>query len=208
MNDIPGFLSEGLDFAAVDVIRRAYSGEHEVKFADYAPRIRKAWRWAQELKLAQSPPLDILDIGTGPGYFVHVCRRLGHNSVGLDRPGLTVFPELRDWLGISCIEHEIRPNTPLPVPRRFDLVTSFLSPFNYLPRERRFWTLAEWTFFFDDLRQRVLKPSGRAIFQIKKGRHGEENQIQDPDFVRLCTDRGGELMRDLLVFNMMLTAGH
>lgn len=203
-NNIPEFLLEGLDFAAVDPIRRAYADEHEVKFCEYDRRIQRAWSWAQKLKLDRSPPLDILDIGTGPGYFVHVCRRLGHNCTGLDRPGLTVFPELRQWLGVPCIEHKIRPNTPLPVPRRFDLVTAFLSPFNYLPGPRRFWTLDEWLFFFDDLQAEVLKPNGRVVLQIKEGRHGEENQNRDPAFLHLCSERGGEFKEGTLIFDPLL----
>jgi hypothetical protein len=193
-NGIPSFLVDGLDLAAIDSIRRANSDEHEVKFADYATRIPKAWRWAKEFKLDQSSPLDTLDIGTGPGYFVHVCRRLGHNSIGLDRPSCTVYPELRQWLGVPCIEHEIKPNTPLPAPGRFDLITSFLCPFNYLVGERRFWTLSEWSFFFGHLQNDLLKPGGRVIFQIKKGRHGQENQSRDPALLSICGDHGGELV--------------
>jgi len=30
---------------------------------------------------------------------------------------------------------------------RFDLVTVFACPFNYLELEHRLWTIAEWSFF-------------------------------------------------------------
>ena len=34
----------------------------------------------QDLWLDRSPPLDILDLGCGPGYFLYLCRLFGHEG--------------------------------------------------------------------------------------------------------------------------------
>ena len=38
---------------------------------------------AQDLWLDRSPPLQILDLGCGAGYFLYLCRLLGHEGLGV-----------------------------------------------------------------------------------------------------------------------------
>jgi SAM-dependent methyltransferase len=203
MQDFPASLLDGLDLSALERIRLSAGGIKPTnKFANYSARLSKAWKQVRWLNLDQSPPLDILDIGLGAGYFLFVCQRQGHRGIGLDRPGFPVWKRVHEWLGIQSVDHMVMPNTPLPALGRFDLVTSFMCPFNYLDSERRFWTLAEWSFFFDHLRNDVLKPGGRVAFELK-GAQGQESQIHDPSFVRLCSERGGVLTKQHLVFDRL-----
>src|SRR5438270_101799 len=39
---------------------------------------------AQDLWLDRSPPLRILDLGCGAGYFLYICQFFGHEGLGLD----------------------------------------------------------------------------------------------------------------------------
>ena len=39
---------------------------------------------AQDLWLDRTPPLRILDLGCGAGYFLYVCRFFGHEGIGVD----------------------------------------------------------------------------------------------------------------------------
>lgn len=79
-----------------------------------------------------------------------ICRR----SVKATRP------QICSWLGVNTIKYTIAPYTPLPdLESRFDLVTAFACPFNYLESDYRLWTMPEWSFFFDDLRDHALKPA-------------------------------------------------
>lgn len=204
MQDFPASLLDGLDLSALEAISRSAADIKPTnKFANYSTRISKAWKQVRWLNLNQSPPLHILDIGMGSGYFLFVCQRLGHSGVGLDRPGFPVWKKVHEWLGVQSVDHMVTPNTPLPALGRFDLVTAFYCPFNYLDSGKRFWTLAEWSFFFDHLRDDVLKPSGRVAFELK-GAQGEESQISDPAFMQLCVERGGVLKKKLLVFDPLL----
>ena len=51
--------------------------------------------------LDRASPLRILDIGTGPGYFPFICRKLGHKCLALDKPGYPFYERLclRGWHG-------------------------------------------------------------------------------------------------------------
>lgn len=147
---------------------------HKKYLADPKEQIPRAWRRATELKLHVSPPLDILEIGVGAGYFLYVCKQLGHRVLGIDRPSLQLWPRVWSCLGISEIINEpVRPLTPLPVSgKRFDLVVSFHCPLHFVDTEDRFWNQDEWQHFFGHLRSDVLKAGGRFALDLKKKTKG------------------------------------
>lgn len=191
---MPEFLFQGLD--AIALIPRDGVTAHEAKFADYETRVATAYQYARRLGLDGAPPLDILDMGIGGGYFLYVCGKLGHRCVGLDRPSIPFWTELWKQLGVKVVEHTVRPNKKLPdLKQKFDLVTSFKAPFNYLRKQKGFWTLDEWAFFLDQVDTKFLKPGGSLVLMIKGGRLGEPNQIDDPAFMALWQKRGGDLDR-------------
>jgi hypothetical protein len=88
----PSHLLDGLDLSELDAICRTSvkATRQKLKFADLDKEMARAWKTATGLGLDQSPPIDILDLGLGAGYFLYVCQRLGHRVVGLDRPDLPV----------------------------------------------------------------------------------------------------------------------
>jgi SAM-dependent methyltransferase len=140
------------------------------KYLEVDKWFSRMWVDVEDNGLQHSQPLDILDIGTGPGFFPLMCRELGHNCIGLDKPGQTPFYKyLRTAAGTTAIEHRISPFGKLPpLPSKFDLVTAIRSAFNVLHRESRLWNLEEWSFFLDDLRDNVLKPEGRFFLRMNK----------------------------------------
>src|SRR5262245_31722192 len=100
-------LLDGLDRSAFEAFCRLghkqhahkRNRDHELKFTEYEPWIARAWKDAQHLGLDRRKPIEILDIGTGPGYFPYVCRRLGHRCVGLDLPiGFPFWKQIHEWL--------------------------------------------------------------------------------------------------------------
>jgi SAM-dependent methyltransferase len=195
VSGFPSHLLDGLDLSELDAICRnsVKATRQKLKFADLDKEMTRAWKTAKGLGLDQSPPLDVLDIGLGAGYFLYVCQRLGHRVVGLDRPDLPVWPQICGWLGVKpIIEHTIEPYTQLPdMGRRFDLITAFACPFNYLELEHRLWTIAEWSFFFDDLRDHALKRNGRFVLRLRKEIRGLELQPRDAAlFDEFCRARG------------------
>ena len=203
---VPHLLLDGLDRTKFDELCRSTEErrQHKLSYGDLDLWLERAWREATRLGLNHSPPLDILDIGMGPGYSLYVCQRLGHRCVGLDRPGLFPFwQSLRKFLGIQkVVEHAIKPYEPLPSDiGRFDLVTSYRAQFN--STKQRLWNLDEWAFFLDDLRDNVLKPGGRFALKLAKQEHkGHAGGLKrnDDTLLRLMVDRGASAHGSLLIF--------
>lgn len=203
----PHHLLDGLDLSAFDELCRSTEErrDHKLKYGDLELWMGRAWKEATRLGLDHSPPIDILDIGMGAGYFLYVCQRLGHRCVGLDRPGLFPFwQRLRQWLGISqVVEHTIKPYEKLPASLgKFDLVTSFRAQFNYNLDEKRLWNLDEWAYFLDDLRENVLEPEGRFALKLAKQEHKGDAGLKrgDQSLSRFMEGRGATLHGTVLVF--------
>ena len=118
--EFPDYFLEGLDQSAFEKFRRSTGElrEHKLNYADVELWLARSWKAAQRLGLDTSPPLDVLDIGIGPGYFLYVCQKLGHRSVGIDRPGDYPFWQaMRKWLSIQrVVEHTIEPYRRSPRP--------------------------------------------------------------------------------------------
>jgi SAM-dependent methyltransferase len=198
---------EGLDRVLFNELCRSTveQRKHKLQYADLELWLTRAWNEARRLNLDSSAPLDILDIGMGPGYFLYVCQRLGHRCVGLDRPGFFPFwKSLRKFLGVhSTVEHEIIPKDRLPNElSKFDLVTAFRAQFNYNINEKRLWNLDEWAFFLDDLRENVLKPRGRLVLKLARQEHKGNGGLKRSD-VSLTTymrDRGAIQDETFFVF--------
>jgi SAM-dependent methyltransferase len=209
----PQYLLDGLDRATFAELCRSADvqleskrkRDHTLKHDDLDVWIARAWKDARHLKLDHEPPLDILDIGTGPGYFPYVCQRLGHRAIGLDQPGFFPFWErLHEWLGVNrVVHHAIRPKEKLPSGLgRFDIVTAYRCQFNYNPNEKRLWNLDEWNFFLDDLRDNVLKPGGRFVLRLTKQEDkGKAGLRRDnPLLTDWFRERGAQERKSLLVF--------
>src|SRR5947209_3588443 len=73
--------------ALTDLQRRYPRGPGFAKinrFADVPYCIRINIERAQDLWLDRSPPLRVLDLGCGAGYFLYVSKYFGHQVLGLD----------------------------------------------------------------------------------------------------------------------------
>ena len=119
-------------------------------------------------------PLDILDLGTGAGYFPLLCRLQGHQVQATDLPFTEDIPathfysEMMDLLGVRCFGYRIQPFTPLPsVGQRFDLITAFSVVFNNHGTPQP-WGPAEWDFFINDLRATHAKPNARLVVRLNR----------------------------------------
>jgi len=69
---------------------------------------------AQDLQLHRSPPLAILDIGCGGGFFLFVCQRLGHRCLGLDTGEDCLFSDLIELFQVERKIYKILAFEPLP----------------------------------------------------------------------------------------------
>ncbi len=145
-------------------------GQNWTKYFDAARWLKLNVRRAQDLGVDRDPrSLRVLDLGSGAGYFLFVCKELGHPGIGLDVPEPAFYGDIFRQLGLERIEARIKAGEPLPeallAGGKFDLVTAFSIAFNGHKSER-LWGPAEWDFLLDDLRDRFLAPGGRVYFDL------------------------------------------
>jgi SAM-dependent methyltransferase len=161
-----------IDIKRLQEIQRRYSGS-SVRYAKYAdvehwleinlPRV-------EELKIDQSAPKQILDLGCGAGFFLFLAKQFGHSGVGVDVGDYSLSNELIELFGVERLTWRIRAFEPLPdFGRQFDLITAFSAAFNRNADETRGWTADEWDFFLNDL-NRHLKPGGQILLEINSGK--------------------------------------
>ena len=143
----------------------------------------------EELGLDYGFRKRILDIGCGTGYFLHICRFLRHDVVGLDIDILPIYREMMQLLGLRRIVWEVKPfQRLLDLGQPFDLITCFMICFNGHKSET-VWGSAEWRFFLDDLESR-LRPGGRIQLQFNREINGE---YFGQDVRRLFVERGAAI---------------
>jgi len=132
---------------------------------------------AQDLWLDRTPPLRILDLGCGAGYFLYVCRFFGHEGLGLDTDEDPLFGGITELLNIRRVVSRIHSRVPLPdLVEKFDLVTAHRVCFHRINRapggEWNEWTPADWEFFINDIQTKFLKPNGRLLLDFNPRRDG------------------------------------
>ena len=171
-----------------------------IKYADVDHWLNEMWGDAKGIDLHRSLPLRILDIGTGPGYFPYICKALGHDCIGLDRPGLWIYRELRKVVGTEAVPHHILPQVSLPeFPHRFDLVTTFRAPFNTVEKEQRLFNVDDWNYFLDDLRDNVLVPNGSFHMRMNIDWQFPGLTLETSELRDLFISRGAELRAPRIV---------
>lgn len=136
------------------------------KYLDYETWIRRHLIHAHALGLTEGPARRILDLGTGNGYFPFVCRRLGHEAIGLDLDRYAFYNDLVSLLQVDRRVHAIRRHEPLPpLGGPFDLVTAFNVKFNRNNSDAM-WNAPEWEFFLRDLAAGQLARGGEIFFRL------------------------------------------
>ena len=149
-------------------------GGYSFKFLDIKTFVPIMLKRAHLLGLHESQPLDILDIGTGVGFFPVVAEYYGHRVVSFDRDGNQVFRDVTKWLGIDRRTWEISARVPLPsFDRRFNLITAFMVNFDR-DRNEVAWPREDWEFFLRDLVENHLAPGGRIALLLNP--HTRDNK--------------------------------
>jgi SAM-dependent methyltransferase len=155
---------------------------------------------AQDLWLDRTPPLRLLDLGCGPGYFLYVARCLGHEGVGIDIDEQPLFRETTALLGVRRVISRIEAQTPLPdLGEKFDLVTGHrvcfqkTERFGTGPGEWNEWEAGDWQFFLDDVRGRILRPGGRILLDFNPRADGRS--FFTPELRAVLLENGARIFR-------------
>ena len=198
-----GRILDQIDRAQLTEIQSRWSSS-KVEAEKYKKYLAGFDRWmevnaqrAQDLELHHSAPQDILDLGCGGGFFLFICKKLGHRCLGVDIGEDQLFDDLIDLFGVDRYIWKILPFQPLPdLGRKFDLITAFATGFNADLDGRGVWQVGEWDFFLNDL-QKHLRPDGRVFFGINTGPDGRRypKEVQNS-----FAERGAVLERNRVYF--------
>jgi len=160
------------------------------KYLDLRAWMRVAVERALRLALDRNPACDVLDLGTGCGYFPLVCRHYGHRPRALDLDDNGLYNEMVKLLQIDRRPCAIAAGVPLPeLGTRFDWVTGFMVCFNNHNRDD-LWGPSEWKFFLDDVRGRLLKPGGHLHLELN---HEHDGSFMTPEVERVFVSAGGSV---------------
>jgi SAM-dependent methyltransferase len=157
----------------------------------------------QDLWLDRTPPLRILDLGCGPGYFLYVCQLFGHSGLGLDTQNEPLFDGMTEFFNVRRVIARIDRQVPLPeLGEKFDLVTAHRVCFHRLERigkhEWKEWSTGDWGFFISDIRSRFLNANGRIFLEFNP-RHDRSSAIT-PDIRACFLAEGARIFRSKVVF--------
>ncbi|HEY0790151.1 MAG TPA: class I SAM-dependent methyltransferase [Chthoniobacterales bacterium] len=191
----PEALLKKIDLEGLDRIRAKYEVPGEKwawpKYVNAEHWLKKAVGQVRELHLDRATGKEILDLGSGAGYFLFTCQQLGHRGLGLDLPEPVYFGEMVALLGVERVIWRINPYEPLPeLGRKFDLVTAFAICFNG-HRSNQVWGPPEWEFFLRDLETRILKPGAEIFLALNPEDYGHFT----PELERYFRDRGAMIHR-------------
>ncbi len=191
-----------IDQTRLDAMRREHLAaarsyvsyrQHYVKYLEVERFLRLNIARVQDLKLHRSPPLDVLDIGCGGGFFLFILKHFGHRGLGLDTEEIPMFTDLIDLFGLERKIATVRAFEPLPdLGRKFDWITAFSTAFNGSVGQDWRWGVAEWEFFLDDLAHH-LKPGGRIFFGLNPAYDGH---YYTPEILALFLRRGARVERE------------
>lgn len=160
-----------------DEVRRRYASLSAP--ADSWPKYLNLSQWipinlqrVRALQLDQVRPLRVLDLGCGAGYFLYICKLLGHMVLGLDIDAVPMFRDTTTLLQVPRVIARVRPRTPLPkLPHLFDVITAHSICFNNHKTEQ-LWGIEEWDYFLKDVATR-LTPNGRLQLELNREAGGE-----------------------------------
>ncbi|HEX8106125.1 MAG TPA: class I SAM-dependent methyltransferase, partial [Kofleriaceae bacterium] len=169
-----------IDVERLRWLRRAHlrAPEELQELCDYRRKLEIAIVKALLVRLHDGPRRRILDLGSGGGYFVAVCRHLGHSCDGTEVPASRLssatavsYAAVRAALRIGpTIDLAIAANTPIEVPaiepRSYDLITAHKICFNGHMRPK-VWSTPEWRFFVTDV-CRFLAPGGQLVLELNE----------------------------------------
>ena len=124
-------------------------------------------------------PQDVLDIGTGFGYFPYICMFFGCRVKATDLPGLPLFDEVTNFLGVDKIRHRIEPFQPLPqLGMKFHVINAARVAFAWKSNLIDRWGPEEWDYFFTDAVTNQLHPGGRLFLDLNY--HAEHGGFLSP----------------------------
>lgn len=123
---------------------------------------------ANVLKLDKCRNKTVLDIGCGAGWFLYVCKLLGHKSIGIDKIDYSdsghhsACTQAYKMFGYAVYDRLVYPLKPINLDNnKFDIIVSNRS---FFPTRPTVWKKEEWQFLFKDIKDNLIKSNDIQIF--------------------------------------------
>ena len=173
-----------------------------MKYLRFNTRFKGRLNYAYKLGLGEgSQKKNVLDIGTGVGYFPYICNRLGHNAMAFDLGDYELFNDMIDMLGVHRPVYSIEAFEPIPDQGlKFDLVTAFLICFNN-HNKPGLWGVPEWEYFFKDLALNHISENGGVFLHFNY--EADTNLPYSDELKRYFMENGGEIELNEVSFKSM-----
>lgn len=139
-----------IDLPRFDAIAREHASSGFAKYLDLPKWLARNLRRVQRAGLDTGHRRRVLDLGCGCGYFLYLCKLLGHDVLGIDVPDEPMYRPIVELLGIPVIYARIRPLEPLPAVGKVDVLTAHMVCFNG-HWTSNLWGPKEWRFLLDDV---------------------------------------------------------
>jgi hypothetical protein len=172
---------------------------------EFAQRLRLAILRAGYLGLHRRAPMEIVDLGTGPGFFVAVAKYLGHRCIGYDLPLERLSSETAEAYqlflsALRCTNDRhvltVEAFRPLNLPEQVNLISAGLICFNERP-SGELWSRAEWDFFLGDAAS-YLNPGGQIFLELNADPRFDDLRWYDGKtlsfFKSRCEVRGNKIL--------------
>ncbi len=151
---------------------------HYLKYFNVEDYVREQLQRAIFLGL-HGTNCDVLDIGTGFGYFPYIAMFFNNSVKATDLPGIPLFDEVTDFLGVDKVHHRVEPFQPLPdLGMKFNVINAARVAFAWKPSLTEFWGPEEWDFFLADVVANQLRPGGRMFLDLNY--HSEHGGFLGP----------------------------
>jgi hypothetical protein len=112
-----------------------------------------------------SREINILDLGTGAGYFPYICRFYGHNVDSIDILDNEMYNEIINAFGLRRYGQYITYYSPLTTLKRYDYITAFMICFNQ-HKKSSLWHISEWEAFLSNLKKNNLSTNGQIYLSF------------------------------------------
>src|SRR6185295_5768133 len=106
-----------IDHEKFEKIRKRFHvedpGDTPAKYLDLPTWMEANLQRIRDLELDLGRRRRVLDIGSGSGYFLYICKLLGHDAVGLDVDDMPMFNQTIALLGVNRVVWRIQKFVPL-----------------------------------------------------------------------------------------------
>lgn len=125
------------------------------------------------MQLHLLPPLNIVELGSGPGHLARVAQYFGHTVLGSDLPNSFrpkddphIYQLLCDAFGVDRTPLRVKAHEKLPdFGDKKDLIMATGAAFN-MRSDGTAWTIHDWRFFMQDVTNNQLTQDGRMFLAL------------------------------------------